>query len=58
MKLAFAHPFTLSADLLENGTQITDVKFIGIERYGNIGILDLLSDVIGPVIDSLMLIFN
>ena len=56
MKLAFGHPFTLAADILENGTQVPDVKFIGIERYGNTGIFELLLDFVEPLLDSLMLI--
>lgn len=39
MDLVYGHPFTISADLLENGTSMENVKFIGIERFGNIGII-------------------
>lgn len=46
MNLAYGHPFTISADLLENGTRVEDVKFIGIERFGNIGIIDLILEFI------------
>jgi len=42
MKLAFAHPFTMAADLLEDGIPVNDVKFIGIERFGESGIIGMI----------------
>jgi hypothetical protein len=50
MKEAFAHPFTLAADLLENGTRVSDVKFIGVERFGNIGILEYILELINSIL--------
>lgn len=42
MEFAFAHPFTEAADLLNNGIPADNVKFIGIERLGNTGIIELI----------------
>lgn len=42
MEFAYAHPFTIAADLFTNGTRVTDVKFVGVERFGNTGILEIL----------------
>ena len=49
MKSAFAHPSTLTADLLENGTRVDDVKFIGIERFG-MGILEYILEFINSIL--------
>lgn len=54
MKDAFAHPFTLAADLLENGTSSQNVKFIGIERVGNTGIIDIILEVLESLVDFFM----
>lgn len=42
MEFAYAHPFTLAAELLENGIPVDNVRFIGIDRFGNIGIIELI----------------
>jgi len=42
MEQAFAHPFTLAADLLVNGTRAVDVTFIGVQRFGNTGIIGMI----------------
>ena len=49
MNFAYGHPFTIAADLLENGTSVMDVKFIGIERYGNLGIIDIILEFIQSI---------
>ena len=49
MKEVFAHPSTIAADLLENGTSVTDVRFIGVEKYGNLGIIDIILEFISSL---------
>ena len=42
MILAYGHPATLAADLLVNGTRLNNVRFFGIERFGDTGIINLI----------------
>ena len=50
MKLVFAHPSMVSADLLENGTSVPGVRFFGIERYGDMGIIDIILEFIQSIL--------